>query len=165
VHRIRSTHTFSSDRGIRIVGVVALAVMIVIVCAVTIAHGTQGGFNVWVKIAFIAIFGVPSAWFAVRWLRLGVEISSGKMTVRNLWRTRVIGIGEICGIVLAVKSGHPGTGDRWVPRVDLTNADSIWIEGFECGFAASPPYPERAAAFDELRSLLGFPPPSSSNDQ
>jgi hypothetical protein len=128
VERIGSTHTFSSDRGIRIVAVLALAVMLVIVCAVTIAHGTQGGFNVWVKIAFIVIFVVPSAWFAVRLLRLGVEISSGRITVRNLWRTRVIAINEIRGIILAVKSGHhPGTVDHWVPRIDLTNADSIWM--------------------------------------
>lgn len=61
VDRAGTTHTFRTYRGIRMVGVIALAVMLVIACAVTIAHGPQGGFNVWVKIAFIVGFVVPSA--------------------------------------------------------------------------------------------------------
>ncbi len=151
-----ATHTFRSHRGIRMAGVIALAAMLVIVCGATIAHGPQGGFNVWVKIAFIAGFVVPSAWFAVRWFRLGAEISSGRMTVRNLWRTRVIAIDEIHRIDLAAKRGDHASPPHWFPLIHLTNGDSVWIDGFSCGIAQRPPDPGGLAALGELRALIGL---------
>jgi len=154
--RAGSTHIFRTYRGIRMVSVIALAVMLVIFCGVTIAHASQGGFNVWVKIAFIVGFVVPSAWFGVRWFRAGVEISSGRMTVRNLWRTRVIAIDEIHRIDLATRRGDHASPLHWVPRIDLTNGDSLWIEGFSCGMAPGPPDPEGLAALGELRTLIGL---------
>lgn len=159
VDRAGTTHIFRTYRGIRMIGVIALAAMIVTVCAGIIAHGPQGGFNVWAKIVFIVIFVLPSAWFAVRWFRLAVKISSGKMTVRNLWRTRVIAIDEIHRIDLATKRGDHASPTHWVPRIDLTNGDSIWIEGFSCGIAHGPPDPEGVAALGEFRSLIGLQPP------
>lgn len=156
VDRTGATHTFRSHRGIRMVGVIALAVMLIGVCAGIIAHGPQGGFNFWVKIAFIVLFVFPSAWFAVRWSRLAVEISSGKMTVRNLWRTRVIDIAEIHKIDLATKRGDHASPPHWFPLINLTDGDSIWIEGFSCGIAHGPPDPEGLAALGELRVLIGL---------
>jgi len=116
VNRAGATYIFRTYRGIRMVGVIALAVMLVGVGAGIIAHGPQGGFNVWAKIAFIVGFVVPSAWFAVRWFRLGVEINSGRMIVRNLWRTRVIVIDEIHQIDLATRRGDHASPTLWVPR-------------------------------------------------
>jgi hypothetical protein len=161
VDRTGSTHTFASSRGLRVVAAVCFAVMAVLVCGVTIAHGPQGGFNAWVKIAFIIGVGGPSAWFAVRWFRLEVKVSSGKIIVRNLWRTRVIVIDEIRGIDLDVKSHYHG--DDRLPRIDLANGDSIWIEGLTCRAELSPK--DQVAALDELRSLIGLQPPSSGNNQ
>lgn len=94
--------------------------------------------------------------FAVRWFRLGVEISSGKVTVRNLWRTRVIAIDEIHRIDLETRRGDHASPPHWVPRIDLTSGDSIWIDGFSCGIAHGPPDPEGLAALGELRALIGL---------
>jgi hypothetical protein len=152
VDRTGSTHTFASNRGLRGGAAVCFALMAVLVCAVTIAHGPQGGFNAWVKIAFIIGVGGPAAWFAVRVFRLGVKVSSGKMTVRNLWRTRVIAIGEIRRIDLDVKSHYHG--DDQLPRIDLTNGDSIWIDGLACRTILN--LSDQVAATDELRSLIGL---------
>jgi hypothetical protein len=156
VDRAGATHIFRTHRGIRVVGVLGFAVMLVCLCAVIIAHGPQGGFNVWVKIAFIVGFVVPSAWFGVRWFRAGVAISPGRMTVRNLWRTRVIAIDEIHRIDLATRRGDHASPPHWVPRIDLTSGDSLWMDGLSCGTAHSPPDPEGLTALGELQALIGL---------
>lgn len=157
---------FSSHRGGRAAGVISLAMLLVLVCGVTLAPGNHDSFNdAGSKIAIIAIFVVPSAWFGVRFWRMGVKINSREMTVRNLSRTRVIAVEEIRRIDLAVKSGNHASPDNWVPRIGLANGDSIWIEGLTCGVAKGPPEPKGVAALDELRALIGLQPPSSINDQ
>jgi DivIVA domain-containing protein len=91
----------------------------------------------------------------------GVEISSGRVTISNFLRTRTVSIDEICEITL--RSKFVPTADLytefWVPWIELTSGDGIWIGRFVCGSASSAPMPERVAALDELRVRVGLRPP------
>jgi len=155
-----ATRTFAFDRGLRLVGMAGFAVLLLIISAVIVSPaGTQTGFSAWGKVATLALVDIPTAWFAIRWSRLGVRITAGNVIVRNLYRTRTVGRHEIRDITLESK-GVMQEGGRtapfWVPRIWLTNGDSIWLLGLICGPAQRPPDPSRVAVLDELRALVGL---------
>lgn len=121
--------------------------------------GTQDGFSAWGKVAMLAIVDIPIGWLVTRASRLGVRVSAGNVTVRNIWRTRTIARNEIRGITLETKQIWQEGGRRtpfWFPRIYLTNGDSIWLQGLTCGTALRPPEPQRVAALDEIRALVGL---------
>jgi hypothetical protein len=155
-----ATRTFGIDRGLRLVGMAGFAVVLLIISAVIVSPaGTQAGFSAWGKVATLALVDIPTAWFVTRWSRMGVRITAGNVIVRNLWRTRMIGRHEIRDITLEAKDVMQEGGRTtpfWMPRIWLTNGDSIWLQGLTCGPAQRPPEPGRLAALDELRALVGL---------
>jgi len=107
--------------------------------------------------------GLACLWLGIRLLRAGVQIRGGKLTVRGYFRTRAVNASEIRAITLQPKQISQG-GPVWIPRVDLADGTSIWINSFECGPAARPPKPTRVATVDEVRKLLGMHSPVALPD-
>ena len=97
--------------------------------------------------------GLVFAWMGVRQFRNGAKVSGRKLTIRNELRTYTADACEIRAITLQPKSSS--NGDYWVARVELTSGKSIWIDNFDCGPAGKPPKPDRMAAVEEVRVLLG----------
>jgi hypothetical protein len=93
-------------------------------------------------------------WLGVRLIRVGVHISSGKLTIRGYFRTRTVNASEIRAIALQPHDNGEGR-LRWIPRVELTGGKSLWIYNFDCGPAPKPPKPDKAATIEEVRVLLG----------
>jgi hypothetical protein len=94
-----------------------------------------------------------SAWMGIRQFRNGAKVSGHKLTIRNELRTYRVDAADIRAITLQPKSSQ--NGNYWVGRVELTSGKSIWIDNFDCGPAGKPPKPDRAAAVEEVRALLG----------
>jgi hypothetical protein len=92
-------------------------------------------------------------WIGIRQFRDGAQVSGYKLTIRNEFRTYTVDAADIRAISLQPKSGGEG-GTRWVARVELT-ANSIWIDNFDCGPTGKPPRPDRLAAVEKVRALLG----------
>ncbi len=97
--------------------------------------------------------GLVCAWIGIRQFRNGAQVSGHKLTIRNELRTYTVDAADIRAITLQPKCVGQG-GTRWVARVELT-ANSIWIDNFDCGPAGKSPKPDRAAAVEEVRALLG----------
>ena len=93
-------------------------------------------------------------WAGIRQFRNAAQVSGQKLTIRNQLRTYTVDAADIRAITLQPKSGGEG-GRIWVARVELTGGDSIWIDNFECGLAGEPPRPDRVAAVEAVRALLG----------
>jgi hypothetical protein len=150
---------FLLNRRTRLVVVAGFAVVLLIISVVIVSPaGTQAGFSAWGKVALLAVVDIPLGWWLTRLSRSGVRVSAGNVTVRNMWRTRTIATHEIRDIILEAKDVPVEGGRRpfWYPRIWLTNGDSIWVQGLECGTALHPPEPSRVAALDELRALVGL---------
>lgn len=93
------------------------------------------------------------AWIGIRQFRNGAQVSGHELTVRNELRTYRVDAADIRAITLQPKSSQ--NGPYWVAQVELTGGKSIWIDNFICGPAEKPPKPDRAAAVEEVRALLG----------
>ena len=93
------------------------------------------------------------AWAGIRQFRNGARVSDHKLTIRNELRTYAVAAADIRAINVQPKSGPNNT--YWVARVELTGGKSIWIDNFECGPAGKPPNPDRVAAVEQVRALLG----------
>lgn len=98
--------------------------------------------------------GLVFAWSGIRQFRNGVQVSGQKLTIRNEFRTYRVDAADIRTITLQPHGSE--NGDYWVARVKLTSGKSIWIDNFECGRAGRPPLPDRTAAVEEVRALLGL---------
>jgi len=112
----------------------------------------------------VAILVVSLTWVGIRGVRVRVELSGERITVRNFLRTRTSRVDGIREISLKIRTGGENT-RHWVPFVELTDGGGIWIEALDCGLAHLPPHADRVAALDELRALIRRPPSDSSNDQ
>jgi hypothetical protein len=158
VDRSGTIHTFRFQRGLLIFGAVMVLAFAAAFFALAVAGPLSGwspdvgmskGNEIWAIGA-----GLLCLWLGIRLLRVAVEISAGKMTIRSYFRTRTVNVGEIRAISLQSKS-MSGGGSQWIPRVDLTDGRSIWINNMECGPVDRPPKSYLAASFDEIRGVLG----------
>ncbi len=157
VDRSETTHTFRLQRGLLLAGgIVVLAgsaacLGLAVAAPLTAWSPRIGGKGdeVWA-----VGLGVLCLWFGIRLLRVGVQVSGEKLTIRSYLRTRTVDASEIRAIALQPKVISQG-GAVWIPRVDLTDGTSIWITSFECGPAARPPRLDRVATVEEVRKLLG----------
>jgi len=158
VDRSGTIHTFRFQRGALLIG----AIMALAFAATFFALAVAGPLSGWSPDVGISKGGeiwtigvcLLCSWLGIRLLRVAVEISAGEMTIRSYFRTRTVNVGEIRAISLQSKSTGQGV-TQWIPRVDLTDGRSIWINNLECGRADRPPRPYLAASFDELRGVLG----------
>lgn len=157
VNRSGTTHTFRFHRGLHlIVGILALAMGAASLALAIAAPLTAWSPNVGGKgdeIWAIGL-GLVCVWFGTRQFRVGVQVRSQKLTIRNDLRSRTVEASDISAITLRSKSMGQA-GEHWIPRVDLTDGNSFWITSFDCGPVARPPKTELAATVDEVRVLLG----------
>ena len=100
------------------------------------------------------VVGLPLVWLGIRQFRVGVQISGGRLIIRGGFLTRTVSVSEIRAITLD-SGDNLRARPSWVPRVDLANRKSIWINNFDCGRADRPPDPGLAASLNEFRALLG----------
>jgi hypothetical protein len=153
------THTFHL-RPVKhgFVGILGLALGAVFVVWPIVGLFTPGFYNdfhagdVW-WILLGAAGGLAFAWIGIRQFRNGAKVSGHELTIRNELRTYTVDAAHIRAITLQPKSSQ--NGDYWVARVELTSGKRIWIDNFDCGPAGKPPKPDRAAAVEEVRALLG----------
>jgi len=155
-----TTHTFRHWRGFHLVTgiVVTVAGVVLIVgeaAALAYPHSSwaKGGTSASEIFQNIAI-GLVLVWVGIRLLRLGVQISGEKITIRGYFITRTINASDIRAITLQPSNDEGGP--RWKPRVELTGGKSFWIESLDCGSAQDPVRPEKAATVHEIRALLGL---------
>ena len=158
VDRSGTIHTFRFQRGVLIFGAVMGLALAAAFFALAVAGPLSGwspdvGISTWDEIWVIGVC-LLCLWLGIRLLRVAVEISAGKMTIRSYFRTRTVNVGEIRAISLQSKS-MGGGGNQWIPRVDLTDGRSIWINNMECGPVEGPPRSYLAASLDEIRGVLG----------
>jgi hypothetical protein len=164
VGRSGTTYTFHSMRGFHqfsaiVVGVVFGAGLFVSTAVAVAdphskwAQGISTSGAIW-STALSLVF----IWLGIRLFRVGVYISSGKMTIRGYVVSRTIKASQIQAI--ALQPNDNGHNLRWIPRVELTSGKSFWIDSFDCGSAEKPPKPELAAAIEEVRTLLGAKTPN-----
>lgn len=158
VDRSGTIHTFRFQRGALLIGAIMALAFAAAFFALAVAGplsgwspdvGVSKGDEIWMIGA-----GILCSWLTIRLLRVAVQISAGKMTIRSYFFTRTVNVGEIRAITLRSKSMGQA-GNHWIPRVDLTDGRSIWISNFDCGHANRPPRPYLAASFDEFRGILG----------
>ena len=114
-------------------------------------HDVHAGDVRWIFL--ISCGGLVCAWIGIRQFRNGVQVTGHKLTIRNELRTYTVDAADIRAITLQPKSGPNST--EWVARAELTGGKSIWIDNFDCGSAGKPPKPNRAAAVEAVRALLG----------
>jgi hypothetical protein len=153
------THTFHL-RPVKhgFVGILGVALGAVFVVWPIVGLFTPGFYNNfhagdlwWILLG--AAGGLVFAWIGIRQFHNGAKVSGHKLTIRNELRTYTVDAADIRAIILQPKSSP--NGDYWVARVELTSGKSIWIDNFDCGPAGKPPKPDRAAAVEEVRALLG----------
>jgi hypothetical protein len=157
-----TTHIFYSMRGFHLVTGIISAVfgiggLVGLVAALAYPHSSwaQGSGSAWGD-----FWGIVSAllftWLGIRLVRVGVRITSQKMTIRGYFRTRTVKASEIRAISLQPLDNE--SGPRWIPKVELTSGKRFWIHTLDCGSARKPPKPELAAIIEEVRALLGVEP-------
>jgi hypothetical protein len=105
------------------------------------------------RVAFIGI-GVLFIFLGICIARAGVQITDRKMTIRNYVFTYTVDASEIRAITLRERSMGQSRYD-WIPRIELTNGNAIWIATFDCGSSGMPPKSDLVATIDEVRALLG----------
>jgi hypothetical protein len=149
-----ASHTFDFRRRRHLLwGIVTLAVAAFFLTGAIAAQSSSGTPDAEiVEIWYIAL-GLPLVWLGIRQLRAGVRISGGKLIIRRGFRTRTVNVSEIRAATLRYRGNQESP--RRVPRVELVNGKSIWINNLDCGRADRPPDPRRAARFNEFRALLG----------
>jgi hypothetical protein len=152
VNRAGTTHTFAHDRLALRVVVVCFGLMGVIIAAV-FASPAGSHIGVLGKVGVIAIIVVPITLLCFGMARTGVRVSAGRVSVRNLWRTRTVDIEEIRDITWETRNN--GQNNFWVPRIRLANGDDIWLTGLSCGSASHPSVAWRLASFNKFQSLIG----------
>jgi membrane protein implicated in regulation of membrane protease activity len=160
VNRSGTIHTFHSMRGFHLVTGIVVAVfgaglLIGEAAALAYPHSSwaQGGNSTWDYI-WGAGLGILLVWLGIRLVRVGVHISSEKMTIRGYFVTRTVKASEIRAITLQPKDNGQGQ-LRWIPQVELTSGKAFWIDSFDCGAARNPPKPGVAATIEDVRTLLG----------
>lgn len=157
VDRSGTTHTFRLQRGLLLAIAIVVLAFAIACLGLAVADPLSGWSpNVGSKVDEVWVIGggFLCLLFGIRLLRVGVQISGEKLTIRSYLRTRTVNASEIRAITMQPKTISQG-GATWIPRVDLTDGTSIWITSFECGPAAAPPKLERVATVDEVRKLLG----------
>jgi hypothetical protein len=155
-----TTHTFQFRPGLHIsVGVLGVALGAGgLIWPITglFTHGFYQGASTG-KVVLTFLLGVGWAlalgWMGIRSFRVGAQVSGGKLIIRNEFRTRTVDAGDIRAITLQPKNFEGGA--IWVAQVELADGRRIWIDDFACGRASKPPKPDRAAAVEEVRMLLG----------
>jgi hypothetical protein len=154
VNRSGTTHTFHLHRGFAIYSAAFGAGFLGLGIAGLFGPRHPAGWELLALLGGCLTGGAFSVWIGVRSARMGVQISSGILTVRNWFSSYTASCGEISAINLHPKAS--GTeGFKWVPRVELADGRSGWIDALVSGPAENPPQPEPAALFDEVRALLG----------
>src|SRR5215475_9849009 len=154
VNRSGTTHTFHLHRGSAIYSAAFGAGFLALGVAGLFGPGHPAGWELLALLGGSLAGGAFSAWIGVRSSRMGVQISSVNLTVRNWFSSYTVSRGEIGAITLRPKAS--GTeGSRWVPHVELADGRSGWIDALDCGPAKEPPQPEPVALLDEVRALLG----------
>jgi hypothetical protein len=156
VDRSETTHTFRVQRGLFLASGIAAVAFGIACLALAVAAPLSGWSpSVGNKGDAVLLVGmdVPCLWLGIRLLRVGVQVSGEKLTIRSYLRTRTVDASQIRAITLHPKAISQG-GASWIPRVDLTDGTSIWITSLECGPAAQPPRLDRVATVGELRKLL-----------
>ena len=114
--------------------------------------GSSAGEVAWTLLLGVLVVLV-CAWMGIRQFRNGAQVSGHKLTIRNEFRTYTVDAADIRAITLQPKSSPNGS--YRVARVELTSGKSIWIDNFDCGPAGKPPKPDRVAAVEAVRALLG----------
>ena len=153
--RAGTTRTFRTDYGTRVAVVLIFAAMISVLAVVMFGPaGRQGGVSVWFAVLLVGLFGVPTGWWCFRFLRMGVQVCDGRVTIRNMWRVRAVVASDIRAVTL--RSMDRGPGVHWVPEVELANGKHIPLYGLDCGQTNSPPKRAALAVLDEFRALLGL---------
>jgi hypothetical protein len=150
VDRSGTTHTFCFHRGRHLIAGIVCVVFGAAFLAMEVAD--PRGRGAWRDVVLV-IFGLALVWMGIRQFRVGVQISGAKLTIRNDYRTRTVVASEIRAITLEPYA-FGEVAKCWVPRVELTDGSSVWIDNFDCGPARRPPRPELAATVDEVRMLL-----------
>jgi hypothetical protein len=156
-----TTHTFHLRPGFHgFVGVLGLAIAAFFLVFPIVGLFTPGFYNDFHAVDVWGILGAGAlvlgfAWMGIRQFRNGAQVSGHTLTIRNELRTYTVDASDIRAITLQPKSSGEG-GPRWVARVELTSGKSIWIDNFECGPARKPPIPDRAAAVQAVRALVGL---------
>jgi len=152
--------TFRSMRGLHLVTgvscvVIGIGLLVGEAAALAYPHSSWagGGNSTWDYIWGAGV-GLVFVWVGIRMVRVGVHISSGKITTRGYLRTRTVSASEIRAITLQPHDNGEGR-LRWIPRVELISGKSFWIYSFDCGPESKPPKPEKAAAIEEVCALLG----------
>lgn len=153
-----TTHTFYSMRGLHLsLGVASLLLSLGIFIGDSFAmaypsskwaQGASTSDYVWSIIAGLAL-----VWLGIRLLRMGVRISSKKITVRGYLRTRTVHASDIWAVTLQPLNSD--SGPRWIPQVELTGGKSFRIYSLDFGSARKPPEPGVAATIEEIQVLLG----------
>lgn len=156
VDKSGTTHNFRFHLGKQIIlGIFYLVVgagfLSGIALAILVPDGRLGPF--W-GVGF-GVAGLFFVWAAICSFRMGVQVSSEKLTIRNAYRTYTIDASSIRAIILQPHAKVNGSG-RWLPWVILTNRAGVWIDNFDCGPASGPPRPGPAAIVEEVRMLLGL---------
>jgi hypothetical protein len=162
VDRPGTTHRFYVMRGFHVVTgiiVAAFGAGLLIGTAAAVADPSSSwaqGISTWGAIWGTAL-SLLFVWLGIRLLRVGVQISAEKITIRGYFRTRAVNASEIRAITLQPKDNGEGQ-LRWIPQVELTSGKSFPIASFDCGPARKPPKPELAATIEEVRALLSAYP-------
>jgi PH (Pleckstrin Homology) domain-containing protein len=136
VNQAGTVHTCSPGRGGQIFAMIFLTVCFVLIVALSPWGFAPAGASVGSIEAKIAVIGISAALFAsfvIRFLRMGVKVSDGTVTIRNFWRTRTVHVGEIRKITVESVSAGPTGERRSVPRASLTDGSSIRMNGLQAG--------------------------------
>jgi hypothetical protein len=134
------------------IGFVVLGICSLGAVAVPVLVTVQGPVVVlWV--VFIGA-GVFLIFMGISLARAGVQITDGKMTIRNYGFTHTVDASEIRAITLRERSLGQSR-YHWLARVELTDGNGIWIVNFDCGPSLARPNPNLVATVDEVRALLG----------
>ena len=150
------THTFCYHRGRhRVLGILGAAFgAALLALLVGILATTPSQLSVWGQVLMTG-GGFALVWLGIRQFRVGIQISGETLIIRNEWRTYTVNTCEVRAITLQPKRIGEGP-DHWMPRVDLTSGNSVWITNLDCGRSDRPPRSEPAAILDEVRTLLGI---------
>jgi hypothetical protein len=158
-----TVHTFRGQRAIHLVTGIA-AVVVGIGLLVGLAAALADPSSSWARgdggvgtsgDAEMAIGGLLAIWLGIRLLRVGLQITAGKMTYRGYFWSRTVDAADIRAITLQ-PIDETGNGARWIPRVELTGGKGFWIRSLDLSRARKPPKPRLAAQLDDIRALLGI---------
>jgi hypothetical protein len=142
VNRSGTTHTFRLHGRIAILSAAFGTGFLTLGVAGLFGPGHPTGWELLALLGGCLAGGAFSVWMGVRSFRMGVQISGGNLTVRNWFSSYTVSGGEIGAITLRPKAGGR-EGSRWVPRVELADGRSGWIDALDCGPAKNRRNPSR----------------------